>query len=524
MSSPCRRPNGGVTLSRSPGRPSPIDRLPYDMLAAIFHEYMLMEWHSPEAKRLPNSGLFKWLRVSHVNKSWREVALHLRSLWSHIALPCRNPDLLDMLLSRSKNSPLHIRLLALWTHSRARDLSFDLIQRNSQRLATLEVQLNSDFRDPPLWHKFITEGLENTPLLTRCSLEILNDLAPNRTAKLELKSAPECRHIRHLVMGSLPFSIVKEFCRPTLMTLSITYGEENVSISALLSVLSTMSSLKELSVRPPDPFTTNPIMELSHTECKDVVLPRLTSLRLSSDLPGSSILLYHLVIPSTTNYEIEIGEEDPTHFLEVLGRKLQGTKTIGDKRPPLKCGQLTAPTDNTFTIVWRAWATDVTFEGEFLPKDTPVLCIRLSDNYHDFRPDVVSFFSNLALSEVETLHIIHAKRRFTSDSWHSFFTLTPNLQDLSVTGSSTSLRRIFQAMSPKAKPEESGTILIPQLHTLAVGYGARKTTDDAMIVEELRSTLEARMPFRSTTHKFVISGLSDVLKMGRFEALRKWVD
>ncbi|KAJ3479131.1 hypothetical protein NLI96_g9276 [Meripilus lineatus] len=407
----------------------------------------------------------------------------------------------------------------------ARDISFDLIQKNSQRLATLEVRLDSNYSDRSAWKKFITEGLGNTPLMTCCSLKILKDPSPSRTAQLELKSPPGCRRIRHLEMEGLPFSIVKEFCQPSLVTLSITYGEEDVSISALLSVLSTLSSLEELSVYPPNSFPTNPITENSETGPKDALLPHLASLRLSSDLIGSDILLDHLVIPSTTYYEIEIGAKDPTKFLKALERKLQGIKTIGE-RPPLKCGQLTSPRYDGDTMVWRAWTTDVKFEGEFLPEDTPLLYIRLSDKYDDFRAGVVSFFSNLVLSEVKTLHVIHARRIFTSDSWHSFFTLTPNVQDLYVTGSSTGLRRIFQAMRPEAEPEEAETILLPQIHTLTVGYGARQSTHEAVqrVVKELGSTLKARIPFHSTIQKFAISGLLSKCKMERFEALGKWVD
>ncbi|KAJ3479133.1 hypothetical protein NLI96_g9274 [Meripilus lineatus] len=331
-------------------------------------------------------------------------------------------------------------------------------------------------------------------------------------------------------MKGLPFKVVKQFCHPNLVSLSITYGyhQENVSVSMLLSVLSTMSSLEELSVYPGECISI-PMTDNSRTQAQDVVLPNLSTLKLSSDVIDASILLDHLVLPSTTCYDIQLGRK-PTRFILALERKLQGFKTIGT-RSPLPRGQLSTPAPNSYsTIVWRAWTRDIPFGGDSSLEDTPMLCIRLPTHWVNFRSGLVSILSNLALSELKTLRIADSRTCYyvSKNFWKSLFTLTPNLQDLSMTASASDLLQIFGDMRVSMERAEPKTTLLPQLRALAFGFGdwlvVVATIEE--LVKELGSVLESRIHFRSTIRRLEFSGLSKVLSksMPIFEPLEKWVD
>lgn len=468
----------------------PIDRLPEELLVSIFIEYVGMHWHDSERMPVHYPELYDWIRVSHVNSFWRDVALRWPGLWSRIILPWNNVHLLHELLSRSKNSLLHVRV---WGYiSEVRGSGFDLIKQHFHRLATLDFRPSGGLDVYSGWRNFITEGLVNAALLTRCSLKIPSKTSMGRN--LRLKLAPEFRHISHLEMQGLPFSIIKGFCQPSLASLSITCGMEDISVPVLLSVLSTLSSLEDLSVYPPE-RPSFPMTDPSVTQCQDVQLPHLSMLKLSSDLVGFSTLLEHLVLPSTTHYVIDLEGDDMHRVISALRRKLQGIKTIG-VRSPFTCGQLSAPTVINDAIVWRAWVTDISLEEENPPEETPLLCIRLHTAFHNsnFDPDVVSLFSDLGLSELKALKVVQAWRSIPCGSWANLFALTPHVQELFLTGSSAALSRAISVMGPNPFQAGLQTNLLPYLRSLSIGFGARRVRIGVFrrLLTELVSMLEFR--------------------------------
>ncbi|KAH9001833.1 hypothetical protein EDB86DRAFT_2848439 [Lactarius hatsudake] len=84
---------------------TPVFLLPPELLARVFHFHVLAEppWFS-----LNKLG---WIKVTHVCRHWRHVALDHASLWARISGFPVNPRWITEQLSRAKNAPLVIDLL-----------------------------------------------------------------------------------------------------------------------------------------------------------------------------------------------------------------------------------------------------------------------------------------------------------------------------------------------------------------------------------------------------------------------------
>ncbi|TEB23193.1 hypothetical protein FA13DRAFT_1640179, partial [Coprinellus micaceus] len=73
----------------------PINRLPPEIFSTIFQ---LVKDDITEAERV------SWIKVTHVCRYWREIALDHASLWSNISFI--HPELAKVMHIRSKISPL----------------------------------------------------------------------------------------------------------------------------------------------------------------------------------------------------------------------------------------------------------------------------------------------------------------------------------------------------------------------------------------------------------------------------------
>ncbi|KAI9448982.1 hypothetical protein BJY52DRAFT_1156139 [Lactarius psammicola] len=88
---------------------TPVFLLPPELLARVFHFHTLAE---PPWSSLNKLG---WIKVTHVCRNWRQVALDHASLWARISGFPVNPKWITEQLSRAKNAPLIIDLLGIPT-------------------------------------------------------------------------------------------------------------------------------------------------------------------------------------------------------------------------------------------------------------------------------------------------------------------------------------------------------------------------------------------------------------------------
>jgi hypothetical protein len=80
---------------------SPISRLPFEVLAAIFSYLSVFAWNK-------GSRIFAWIYVAHICRRWRGIALNHPCFWSRINLTKLTPIGMAEILSRAKMAPLHL--------------------------------------------------------------------------------------------------------------------------------------------------------------------------------------------------------------------------------------------------------------------------------------------------------------------------------------------------------------------------------------------------------------------------------
>src|SRR6266849_4352806 len=82
----------------------PISLLPPESLAWVFHFLVHEKW------RLSGIQNMGWIKVTHVCRHWRQVALDNSSLWARIWDFSVNTKWISEILARAKNAPLDIEL------------------------------------------------------------------------------------------------------------------------------------------------------------------------------------------------------------------------------------------------------------------------------------------------------------------------------------------------------------------------------------------------------------------------------
>ncbi|KAA1467151.1 hypothetical protein DENSPDRAFT_228392 [Dentipellis sp. KUC8613] len=139
-----------------------LSRIPEDVLLQIFlflvdDDPPKMVHHMYERRRS-----LGWIRVTHVCRSWREIALSNSCLWTHIE-PDITTDWLSETLSRSDPRPLKADLSLGSTDA---NVTVDVLGNHSRRLSQLDIRIDRliDFDD---WADFVAHP---SPLLESLSL------------------------------------------------------------------------------------------------------------------------------------------------------------------------------------------------------------------------------------------------------------------------------------------------------------------------------------------------------------------
>ena len=96
-----------VSLKTSFNSYSPVNQVPNEILSNIF---ALVANAIPEelSTYLSDRESAKWLRVTHVCRHWRSIAMASGSLWSNINFV--TPELANAMLERSRSAPLSVQL------------------------------------------------------------------------------------------------------------------------------------------------------------------------------------------------------------------------------------------------------------------------------------------------------------------------------------------------------------------------------------------------------------------------------
>jgi hypothetical protein len=270
----------------------PISLLPPEILARVFHFLVL--------KELPFSGRrhLGWIRVTHVCRHWRQVALDDSSLWAKMGwrIPT-NTKWISEILARAKNAPLDIEFNAV-TRSSAEALltiSPHLSHTRQLRLHGLPELHFDSVREIYNWEAPVLEHFEIT--VAAYSPTPLRYLGGNMLFK---GRAPRLRTFS-LSRVVIPWSLIP---RGQLTQLKIACRAEDIDspgdLNQLIDLLVNCPALEILALDSclPSQLTELPYGRIIH-------LSHLSRLRLCGSTSRIMHMLKMLKLPSSTALHLD---------------------------------------------------------------------------------------------------------------------------------------------------------------------------------------------------------------------------
>ncbi|KDQ51901.1 hypothetical protein JAAARDRAFT_62254 [Jaapia argillacea MUCL 33604] len=279
---------------------APISRLPPELLTKIFALDGL-GWEAGRAQPCRNL----WLRVTHVCRRWRVIALSSPTLWTHplIAFPSWFPEM----LRRSRGAPLVVDA----TQAVVRPTQFREIFGQVHRIRELRIhndypELKAILQSLPIRHAPILESLfvrirYDRLCLGQCNDAIFSLVAP----QLSTLSLIDC-HVKWdspLLRGTrlvhLEVQTIETSAIPTM--------------DQLLGVLKNNPSLKTICLWNVLPSLPEGIPDLP-TPSSKVHLPHLRHLDIAGEGIEAANLLSHLSYPKLATFDLRCLVSGPPQF------------------------------------------------------------------------------------------------------------------------------------------------------------------------------------------------------------------
>lgn len=322
------------------------NRLPPEILCNIFL-YLLLDVRK-NLGRLTAEGSMGWVRVTHVCRHWREVALGCQMLWAHLAFA--GPEFTEVMLARSKDAPLHVEYF-----NEGGPRMFETLGRilsQTERLQVVRLRFWGWDVDPNELTLILSNLTSPAPLLERLSLS-----GPNVSPPAEFpmaftggpSAAPKLTYLSIFNVAVPSWRSLPLARSLTSLRLHASYDDplSNTGRPAwrqLLESLSSMPLLRELSFheflpqgRPPSSQAPSTLVHLAKVEVLDitdctpgiegffrfVLTPNSGDARvIVTDLPGID-LIRHLVkeFANSCNFQartalrkFEVEEDDGPAF------------------------------------------------------------------------------------------------------------------------------------------------------------------------------------------------------------------
>ena len=380
---------------------APISALPPELLARIFRFHALVEPPWPGRQNLG------WIRVTHVCRQWRQVALDDSSLWATFTGYWPSAELMSESLVRARNAPLDIDFEFATSLQSLSKFIPHISHIRELRLRNLSPHHSQGIQeifalDAPILEHFelALDPGSYFPVMFITYRELAGTTLFNgRTPKLRTLS---------LTQISIPWSLIP---RGQLTQLEITLFEEmstadispTVDLNQLIDLLINSPELEDLVL---EFCLTSMLFQVTHEQ--PIHLPRLSRLRLSGStfnvtnllsllrLPSSATLCLHCCIsedPSTyPGHSIlplvsaHFDDPAPAEFndfrvtIDRSGRRIYVTASISPPKPTcyhshLLEGEMDSKAELTLSFHWHEWAEfDHSIQGVTLGR----LCSMLS--------------------------------------------------------------------------------------------------------------------------------------------------
>ncbi|KAH8101891.1 hypothetical protein BXZ70DRAFT_84501 [Cristinia sonorae] len=444
--------------------PSPLVTLPPELLMCTF---LIIVRATKLHKRWKMST-----RLASVCRYWRDVALQVPTLWNSVTIDNhtsrRDPAMIQTLLARSKNTPLHLRIS--WIDGCEVETDPMTIIPELHRVENFEVFIYSGLEtDPP-------PGSFNMPMLQRLYASGHDDSTiPILSPDFLLP------HLKDMQVESIPFEEFVSFFRPTLVHLRIDSDAilDTIDTEGLLHALGDMPLLETLHI-------TSLLQPLPDNQLPHVTLPFLKSSELSDNLIACADLLDHLTLPAAAFAcdnqlgmpVVGVASEDlepdlirTNHlprFLQTLSSKLSGNGVIPPFPSTIKLilNLNYEETTSSISAYDSLQATVPIFR--FTIESTKVVAC-------DFFDNIRSFVSASILAGIQELHILDQDAdadNTPSGSLLALVSMLTNLESLHLSllrGPEDALATAHRAIANNAS---GGNIIhllpLPRLRTLSL--------------------------------------------------------
>jgi len=391
-------------------------RLPEEIMTEIFIQYRSILKDASSSAELCSSTttFYAFIRVTHVCRHWRRIALSFPRLWSYILVP-RNVEFTEELLFRSKEVPLTVDARSI---DHIRMPSLKCILQEMRRIRSLSVDTH------PTSHWMITVDIANSsaPLLEHLSVNFSSPHSLRRILTLNipnsLASMPQLRSLDLRNVGANnPFPLLFKTIRHLTVheTWSSTAGdpEHTMNRERLLASLANLPLLVTLDIDVRYPI----LLDLTVHRHLDIFLPHLESLRLIDSPAAVTWLPRCLRTPETCTLHLECTTITPgIHHISDVAAEVSA-KLGGDQPDSLATFTDCSITrdSKTHRISLRCWSKLHPIDP-VSPDATPHLHLAFDDSPSCNAAILETLFPGLHLRYLRSLYVGDIKEKDSIDS------------------------------------------------------------------------------------------------------------
>ncbi|KIK48252.1 hypothetical protein CY34DRAFT_798348 [Suillus luteus UH-Slu-Lm8-n1] len=275
---------------------SPISSIPPEILGTIFvqHAQQMQLLHVPD-----NPAVLSWLKVGHICRHWREVALGTPELW---ATPFLNSSrATEEMLMRSKMAPLNLRC--------GQRYRMDSVQKALMHIDRLQ-EVSLPFLNGGITYRWVMEFLNK---LSSCSAPRLQSLSLEeefaQTLRIAIPISFVAPNLRSLQLKYCNLSWASSVLTGlTVLNIKKLSPECLPTLEELISALRRMPGLRFLELEDALPTLPPQTMSLSRAPpAMNVRLPHLKRLRLVAKILDVANVLAHIELPDSAMLEVQIG-------------------------------------------------------------------------------------------------------------------------------------------------------------------------------------------------------------------------
>ncbi|KAA1474960.1 hypothetical protein DENSPDRAFT_805011 [Dentipellis sp. KUC8613] len=471
----------------------PIGRLPPEMIAHVFSFAVLVD---PVLLGIPVSPVRKmkqlvlgWIKVTHVCKHWRQIALSNPTLWAH--LPCLSREWCKEAMARARPLPFIIQADtgSTWSPRIKAALSKAFSALSNTRVLDLTAI-------PQVLMSVIGTPISAAPELQVVRLSVAGernlvsvfpqdvmDISLPRLSSLELINC-HFQWSSSIYRSELLAHLEIRFFEGS--QLSGDLAESQVfPMEQLLDVLQTASALRTLilvNACPPVPQASE-----AASVSRLISVPRLSSLKTTSfSLLAGAYLLAHLRLPAEASVLLRSTSPRSPRLPQVLPWLM--TPCISrepDVRPITTLG-ISLTTGPSVHIVFTMY--DVDMDPFSANAHTPRYEVAFTSSLHECQEQMTLLCTTLPVHSVETL-ILVGSHFATVSWWHRTFENMKNVRTV-VQDSPRSAGQFIPALMVRMSSAPDGPVIFPRLEMLA--YRSAGNLGSFATIEEFPADLRRR--------------------------------